>query len=252
MIACLVVLAAILGLSLQHGVHGPQAGVELGAPANPAEDPGTARPEWSFRGLFQFRELFPAKLEILPIFVISGLMVLVFFAMPLIGARAGRLRCSTWRSRLVVFGGLAVLSWQSYAGDAKNAEFAKAVAAGRRAGRAGSRSWPAAAGHSAGGALALLRNDPKTQGPRLFRAALCELPRLCRTPSATAPRTGSAHGRPTSTSSPAATGSAASSTPSRSPARNTSATRSSRHGKMAGFVKETLSQNEPQDERARS
>ncbi len=92
--ACLVVLAVVLALSLQHGVSGPEAGVELAAPANPAEDPGTARPEWSFRGLFQFREVFmhllPESPESVPIFVISGLTVLVFFAMPWIGrSRAG-------------------------------------------------------------------------------------------------------------------------------------------------------------------
>ena len=45
------------GCRPRHGVSGPQAGIELGAPANPVDDPGTARPEWSFRGLYQLHEI---------------------------------------------------------------------------------------------------------------------------------------------------------------------------------------------------
>ena len=163
---CLVVMAAVLALSTRHGVSGTRAGVELGAPADPNEDPGTARPEWSFRGLFQFRELFPAKLEILPIFVLSGLTVLIFFAMPLWGKSGGGHAFNLAFTALVV-GGLAVLSWQSYAGDAKSEKFLAASAAGEhQAERA--KQLASAVGIPAGGALALLRDDPKTQGPRLF------------------------------------------------------------------------------------
>jgi ubiquinol-cytochrome c reductase cytochrome b subunit len=163
--ACLVVMAAVLALSARHGVSGPEAGVELGAPADPSEDPGTARPEWSFRGLFQFRELFPAKLEILPIFVLSGLTVAVFFAMPLVG-KSGAGHAFNLAFTALVLVGLAVLSWQSYSADAKSEKFIAASAAGRR--QAERAKQLASAGIPAGGALALLRDDPKTQGPRLF------------------------------------------------------------------------------------
>ena len=40
--ACFVVLAVVVGLSASHGVSGPQAGIELGAPANRSMIP--ARP----------------------------------------------------------------------------------------------------------------------------------------------------------------------------------------------------------------
>jgi ubiquinol-cytochrome c reductase cytochrome b subunit len=167
MVACAVVMAAILALSLQHGVIGLHAGVELGAPADTSEDPGTARPEWSFRGLFQFRELFPSNLEILPIFVVSGLTVLVFFGMPFWGASpAGRIVNSVLA--IVVLAGLAILSWQSYAADARSEKYATAAVAGRQqADRA--KELAASEGIPAGGALTLLRHDPQTQGPRLFR-----------------------------------------------------------------------------------
>ena len=77
----------MLALSLAHGTRAAGRGVELGAPANPAEDFGAARPEWSFRGLYQLRDLLcdRAKLpNIVPIFVIPTLVVLVLGAMPLV------------------------------------------------------------------------------------------------------------------------------------------------------------------------
>jgi ubiquinol-cytochrome c reductase cytochrome b subunit len=148
-------------------------GVELGAPANPAEDPGTARPEWSFRGLYQFRELFPARLEIVPIFAVSGLVVLLFFAMPLVGScRFGH--ALNILLTVVVLAGLAVLSWQSYAADAKNASYVRALAAGRQESMR-VKQLARLQGIPAGGALALLADDPKTQGPKLFQqhCAVC-------------------------------------------------------------------------------
>src|SRR5208283_5935742 len=112
-----VVLAVVVALSASHGVTDPNAGIELGAPANPVEDPGTARPEWSFRGLYQLHETLSAWPEMISIMVIPGLTVLLFFAMPLIGKNlAGR--ALNIVLTLVVLGGLGVLTWQSYAGDA--------------------------------------------------------------------------------------------------------------------------------------
>jgi ubiquinol-cytochrome c reductase cytochrome b subunit len=123
MAACAAVLAVVLLLATR-------CGMESGPPANPAEDPGTARPEWSFRGLYQLRELFPSSLEIVPIFGLSGLTVLIFFAMPLIGKRpAGRMFNVGFTA--VVLGGLAVLSWQSYRLDARDEKYQCKVAAGR-------------------------------------------------------------------------------------------------------------------------
>lgn len=160
MIACAVVLVLVLWMARSYGL-------ELGAPANPAEDPGTARPEWSFRGLYQFRELFPASIEIVPIFVCSGLTVLAFFAMPLLAKRTwGHVFNASFM--VVVFGGLAVLSWQSYSADVRNTDYQeKLVLSQQRAERvvelAGSpQKIPTT------GALTLLREDPKTQGPVLF------------------------------------------------------------------------------------
>jgi ubiquinol-cytochrome c reductase cytochrome b subunit len=166
-IACLLVLTVVLFLSLRHGTLGPQAGIELGAPADPAEDFGAARPEWSFRGLFQFRELFPPSLEILPIFVIPGLLVLVVLAMPWVG----KWRRGHWFNLvfvLAILGGLALLSWQSWADDARNDKYQQAAAYGRQQAERARQLAESPQGIPLGGALALLRDDPKTQGPKLF------------------------------------------------------------------------------------
>ena len=106
--ACFVVLAVVVGLSVRHGFSTPQAGIELGAPANLVDDPGTARPEWSFRGLYQLHETLSGWPEMVSIFVIPGLTVLVFFAMPWIGRNVVG-RTLNIAVTLFVLGGLAAL-----------------------------------------------------------------------------------------------------------------------------------------------
>jgi ubiquinol-cytochrome c reductase cytochrome b subunit len=160
MAACALVLGAVLILATC-------CGLDFGAPANPAQDPGTARPEWSFRGLFQFRELFPSSLEILPIFVLSGLTVLVFFLMPLWGKRPGG-RWFNAAFTAVVLGGLATLSWQSYRRDAQDEQYQQKRTAGRELAERVQELAEAGGGIPPAGALALVADDPKTQGPRLF------------------------------------------------------------------------------------
>ena len=94
--ACLAVLAVVAALSLQHGVSGDRAGVELGAPADPAEAYAAARPEWSFRGLYKFAQFFPGDREFFAIFVIPELLGLVVVLMPFLGKLAPRscVQCS--------------------------------------------------------------------------------------------------------------------------------------------------------------
>ncbi len=95
-----------------------------------------ARPEWSFRGLYELRDLFPTSLEAVPIFVIPGLIVLVLLAMPWIG----RTRVGHWCNvgLIVALGvGLAALSWSSLAADARDKDYQAVAGRGEPAGRAG-------------------------------------------------------------------------------------------------------------------
>ncbi|MGO9113759.1 MAG: cytochrome b N-terminal domain-containing protein [Thermoguttaceae bacterium] len=165
--ACFIVSAFVVGLSVSHGVSGPQAGIELGAPANTVDDPGTARPEWSFRGLYQLHETLSGWPEMISIFAIPGLTVLLFFAMPYVGRNlAGRIL--NIALTLLVFGGLGVLAWQSYAADAKNEKYQIALDAGRRQAQRVKELADSPQKIPVSGALTLLRTDAKTQGPRLF------------------------------------------------------------------------------------
>jgi len=167
-IACVAVLAVVLVLSLQHGFGGDEAGVGLGAPANAAEAYAAARPEWSFRGLYELTHLFPPTLQILPVFVLSGLTVGVFLLMPCIAWMKWGHQFNLAFTAAVLLG-LVGLSWASLARDRNDAEYQKALADGAtEAGRVKvlARSPE---GIPVSGAMALLRNDAKTQGPRLFK-----------------------------------------------------------------------------------
>ncbi len=167
-VACLAVMAAVMFLVIRTG------GAPLGAPADAGEPYAAARPEWYFMFLFQWLKYFPAGLEVLGAIVIPGLVVTLVALMPF----AGRWRLGH-RFNLglaaALLAGVALLTWQAYAQDRADPDF---VAAQREAETAAERVAELAAGPDGippSGALTLLRNDPLTQGPRLFadRCASC-------------------------------------------------------------------------------
>jgi len=162
-VACAVILIVVLLLCGRHEVG-------LGAPADP--DPANffaaARPEWAFLGLYEFSHLFPGELMILPIFVIPGILVCTVLAMPWIGrSRVGQLFNVGFTFFMLV--ALTGLSVKSVVHDLHNEGHQAALSeAAHEADRVvelarGPQGIPAT------GALTLLRNDPKTQGPKLFK-----------------------------------------------------------------------------------
>ncbi|NQU19799.1 MAG: cytochrome b N-terminal domain-containing protein [Candidatus Nealsonbacteria bacterium] len=171
--ACVVVLGVILIMAVQ-------CGTTLGSPGDldPDSKYSAARPEWAFLGLYAFSHLFPGKFAIVPIFVIPGLLVCVFLAMPWIGRRkAGYVFNLVLTVGLLI--GLTALSFQSIAHDKdvaavdpKRAEAARTYVAAVAAERAQTARIveliEANKGIPAAGALSLLQNDPRTQGPKLF------------------------------------------------------------------------------------
>ena len=144
-------------------------GVELGAPADtdPANFYAAARPEWSFRGLYGFSNLFPGELKVLAIFVIPGIIALFFFAMPILARTLGG---HIWNVvfTLIIFGGVAYFSYESWQHDWQDAEFAASKQAAQRDAERTIQLIRVNGGIPPAGALALLRGDPKTQGPKLF------------------------------------------------------------------------------------
>lgn len=159
-VACLAVFAAILFCVIY--THG--AG--LSAPADPSEPFNAARPEWYFMFLFQFLKYFPQGTEIWGAIIIPTFLALFILLVPLIAnwKHGHRINLAGLSALLA---GVLFLTWAAYNEDGNNPEFARAKSlsdgtAERAIALADANGIPPA------GAVALLRNDPLTQGPKLF------------------------------------------------------------------------------------
>jgi ubiquinol-cytochrome c reductase cytochrome b subunit len=193
-LACAVVLAVVLYLVLHAApgdhtgqMRGEYLGAKLGSPANPADAYAAARPEWAFLSLYQLTNVFPGEgifgssisWKFVPIYVITSSVVLLFFLMPFI---------AMWRKQIlliplghvslghvfnvallvVVLAALAILSVMCIAHDRDNQSHQAALAAGHAESERAKELALAPAGIPPTGALTLLRNDAKLQGPKLF------------------------------------------------------------------------------------
>ena len=167
-IGCLMVMAVILVLSCQHGVWPPNAGVPIGSPADtdPANSYAAARPEWFLVGVYEFSHWFPGQWAIVPIFLVPGLLVCIALAMPFVGKTVlGHFVNIVFTVALLI--ALVALSYISLAKDRADEKHQQAIAIeNQQAERV--RELARHEGIPPTGALTLLRNDPKTQGPRLF------------------------------------------------------------------------------------
>jgi ubiquinol-cytochrome c reductase cytochrome b subunit len=167
-VACFVVMILILLLSCQHGVTLPHAGVPLLSPADtdPANGYNAARPEWFLVGVYEFSHFFPGEWAIVPIFIVPGALVVVALAMPFLAKNAlGQMFNVLFTVALLI--ALVGMSYHSLAKDRDNPEHQRAIAMEKRqAERVRVLAWNH--GIPPTGALTLLQNDPKTQGPRLY------------------------------------------------------------------------------------
>jgi ubiquinol-cytochrome c reductase cytochrome b subunit len=179
-VACLAVAIVVLILVVSNDSHPMKGGspmtyhgAELGAPANPAESYGAARPEIYFLFLFQtlkYLEVFP------PIFgaiVVPGLVMLTLFLMPFVGRwQLGHRFNVVWTFALLVGAGvLTGLAWYDdhYSGTPESQHYLAAVANAKIEADRVVELANSPIGIPPTGALALLQSDPKTQGPKLFR-----------------------------------------------------------------------------------
>ena len=168
-VACLAVLAAVLFLVLRPWLFhtGEDLGAELAAPADPSETYSAARPEWYFLFLFEFLKFFPGGTEIWGAIVIPGLIMLIIFLMPIIGRwRLGHhfnvgLSCS-------LLAGIIFLTFLAMTKDKRDPAYKTAVEEARRNAERVKVLAQSSSGIPREGAVTLLRNDPLTQGPKLF------------------------------------------------------------------------------------
>ncbi len=142
-------------------------GAELGAPADPTEPYAAARPEWYFLFLFQWLKYFPAGWEVVGAMVIPGIVVGVVALMPLIGKwDLGHRFNVAFTAGLM--GAIAVLTVLAYTEDRGNEEFLQAKEMAALEAERAQALANSPDGIPPTGALTLLRNDPLTQGPKLF------------------------------------------------------------------------------------
>lgn len=182
-VACLAVLVTVLVFVFwQHGAH-------LSAPANPAEQFSAARPDWYFMFLFQLLKYFPGDQVILGIpapvwgsVIVPGALFAAFMALPFVGALKWRvpvLKCRFGDFCSVVFLifcvlGFLFLTTVAYYHDRYDPDHAPHFLAAVEQAEKDAARVKALVKENDGippeGALALLRNDPATQGPRLFKS----------------------------------------------------------------------------------
>jgi quinol-cytochrome oxidoreductase complex cytochrome b subunit/mono/diheme cytochrome c family protein len=186
-IGCLALVFVVVLLTIHFdvgglfsgGMSGETHGAELGAPADPSEPYGAARPEWYFLFLFQFLKYFHGKTEIIGAIVIPGAVVGFMFLMPFIAKFKGGHQFNIAFIAVLFLGALG-LTGLALRDDANSEQFQKdKVEAHRNAERIhelvqrrtvdknGELTEPLMIPRE--GAIALLRNDPFTQGPVLFK-----------------------------------------------------------------------------------
>jgi ubiquinol-cytochrome c reductase cytochrome b subunit len=162
-VACLVVMAAVLGLVWYF------KGAELSAPANPAEPFSAARPDWYFMGLFQFLKYFEGEQLIWGSLIYPGIAFGLLILMPFLG----RWKIGHFFNLFVLFAGLlgfTYLTVVAFRKDARDPHYQAAVKQARADAARAKHLAKEQKGIPVEGALALLRDDHQTQGPRLFAA----------------------------------------------------------------------------------
>lgn len=160
-VACLAVLAVVLFLVFRY--HG----AELGAPADPSEQFSAARPEWYFLFLFELLKYFPGGTEVWGAIVIPGLLMVVLAAMPFIANwKLGHRFNVMYLWAMLV--GVGVLTALAVKADRSDPEYARAVLAAKRDADRVVELARSPDGIPVTGAVTLLRNDPFTQGPKIF------------------------------------------------------------------------------------
>lgn len=174
-VACLAVLCVVLLLVVQPALWGARGenpgaflGADLSAPADPASAYSAARPEWYFLFLFQFLKFFHGEqAEFVGAVVIPGAAMGFMFLMPFIGHwnLGHRFNVGALGAMMLGVAGLTGMALQE---DYRDPDHRNAVAEAHEQSARALELARGPAGIAPEGAVALLRRDPLTQGPKLF------------------------------------------------------------------------------------
>ena len=160
-VACLAVLLVVVFLIVRN--HG----AELGSPADPSEEFSAARPEWYFLFLFQLLKYFPGTTEIWGAIVIPTLLLLVLGAMPFVGNWKLGHRFNLGFLWVMLFGA-GLLTYRAVHEDGQKPDYARGLATAQLDAERVIVLAQSPTGIPPTGAVTLLRDDPLTQGPKLF------------------------------------------------------------------------------------
>ncbi|MEX2216351.1 MAG: cytochrome b N-terminal domain-containing protein [Phycisphaeraceae bacterium] len=161
-VACLAVLSAVIFLTCY-------LGAPLAAPADATAEFSAARPEWYFLFLFQLLKYFPGELEIIGAVVVPGAIMGMLVLMPFIGkTKVGH--AFNVLFVLLLLAGAGYLTYEAISQDKEKPEFNFAVRQAEIDGHRAVQLAGSPSGIPTTGALTLVRDDPRTMGPRLFAA----------------------------------------------------------------------------------
>lgn len=157
-VACLAVLAVVMLLVfLNHGAG-------LSAPAEPSDEFSAARPEWYFLFLFYLLKLVPPFIGAI---LIPGIIMAVFFVMPIIGrSKIGHM--FNVAALFVVLIGAGIMTVMAMSADSNNADFQAALKQSTAEGHRAIELAQSPQGIPVAGMRQRMLEDPLTQGPKLF------------------------------------------------------------------------------------
>ena len=186
-VTCAITFVLVLLLVFQHSLTNSQLesrattlpaesylGAELTAPVDVSTSYDAARPEWSFRALYQMTKfpIFSKIGMVYAIFVLPPCIVALFFILPILGRSRTLHKCVLAVTVFFVVAFIA-LTYKSYWVDYSpksdhSAEFKSGVADAKRTADRTIELAFAPAGIPKAGALSLLKDDPYLMGPILF------------------------------------------------------------------------------------
>ncbi|MDA0836017.1 MAG: cytochrome b N-terminal domain-containing protein [Planctomycetota bacterium] len=164
-VACLAVLAVIMTFAIRYGA-------ELNAPADPSEPFLSARPEWYFLFLFRFLKFHAVEQYGLAFgaIYIPGILMGILALMPLIArVKGGHFFNLGFMS--VMLAGAGTLTVMAVMEDNQDPDFIRDLTLAKRDAHRINELASSPTKIPVEGAVSLLRNDPLTQGPRIFKKA---------------------------------------------------------------------------------